>query len=153
MTAALPTLFTQRPSALLLDQWATRDGLPHRVARFNPLDATCASWHMPRVAVIDIADLDLLADRFGDRRKDGSYTIAVGTGDQEQTQLREAVALDRVDLAARVDLLPHRYALTAALDKAQLSTPDQLRAAVADAAHSNPPSRFHVGRRHARQQR
>lgn len=149
---ALPTLFTQRRGALLTSQWATRDDLPDRAAPFDSLDATPSRWHMPPVVVVDIADLDLLADWFGDRCKAG-YTIAVGVGEHELPDLRDAVDLDRVDFAARVDDLPGRFMVSALLDRAGTWTPDQLRTAVADAAHGSGASRFRAGRRHARHRR
>jgi hypothetical protein len=133
MTHPAPVLFTGRPDALLVDQWAVRvDGRPRAVRLDTVTQATHDRWHAAPVALADIRDLDLLADWYGDRDHRG-YTITVGVGASDQAALYEAAQADRVDLAVRVDVLPHRFLLTRMLDRTRVCTPQQMRGLVAAA--------------------
>src|SRR3954453_19863077 len=132
MTATLPPLFTCRPGALLLDQWATRDGKPHRAQPRNTRLATADDWHTPPVALFDVADHLQLTGKYG-LRPPGTYTIAVGATDADVLGLQYIGWHLEAHLWIQLAPLPQRVELCRLLDVLAAVAPDRLQAAVAGA--------------------
>ena len=110
----LATLITNRPDVLQVDQWALRDGEPYRASIMATAGVTAAEWYWSEILVVDVEDMPMLNQVFGDRE---GLVLLVGVGEAEETAMIDWYRLGLSNGSARVDRFDPRSALMAILDR------------------------------------
>jgi hypothetical protein len=110
----LAIVVTDRPGDLQVDQWALRDGEPFRAHVVGTSAVDQVLWDSDEVLVVDVLEMELLIELYGDRR---SMTLLVGAGLADELLMVDFYRLGYCNASARIDRFDPRSALMAILDR------------------------------------